>query len=99
MDCISHLCFSLEHGMAGALERKKAGFVGAALKALQSSIAALPAVKNSEATTALLFMANPQEPASASLEKVSSPAGQSCSLKRSMLRSVALCSPEKQDLV
>ena len=41
----------------GALERKKAGYVVAALKALQSAALALPGVRNAEAMAKLLSLA------------------------------------------
>ena len=47
--------------LPGALERKKAGFVGAALKALEPTVAALPSVRSSEAMKAMLALAQPKE--------------------------------------
>jgi len=67
-----HLVLGLSSaGSTGALERKKAGFVGAALKALQSTAAALPGVKTSNAIAAVLLLAKPKDSASASSQKVS----------------------------
>ena len=61
----------------GALERKNTGFVGAALKALQSTAAALPRVKTSDAIAAVLSLAKPKDSASASSQKVHLAASQS----------------------
>ncbi|CAK0785632.1 hypothetical protein CVIRNUC_008843 [Coccomyxa viridis] len=54
--------------LLGALDRKRAGYVVAALKALQSAALALPGVRNAEATTRLLSLAKLDniDPASAS---------------------------------
>ncbi len=57
--------------LTGALERRKAGFVGAALKALQSAIVALPGIKTSDTLEALLSLAKPKEPLSAVSQKAS----------------------------
>ena len=57
--------------VAGALERRKAAFVGAALTALQRSVDALPGVKTSDAITALLALAEPKAPPSASSKEAS----------------------------
>ena len=57
--------------LTGALDRRKAGFVGAALTALQGAIAALPGVKTSDALAALLLLATPKDTLSAASQKAS----------------------------
>lgn len=59
------------YDVPGALERKKAGFVSAALKALEPTVAALPGVRSSEAITALLALAQPKENGEAAPKEVS----------------------------
>ena len=51
--------------MTGALERRRASFVGAALTALQRSVAALPGIKSSDALAAVLSLATPKDTSSA----------------------------------
>ena len=57
--------------LPGALERKKAGFVSAALKALEATVAALPGVRSSEAIAALLALAQPKKNGEAASKEVS----------------------------
>ena len=61
--------------MTGALERRKAGFVGAALTALQCVVAALPGIKTSDALAALLSLAEPKDRSSVSPSKASQARG------------------------
>ena len=56
--------------LPGALERKKAGFVSAALKALEPTVAALPSVRSSEAMKAMLALAQPKENGEAASKEV-----------------------------
>ena len=64
-------CTELGWFLTGALERRKAAFVEAALKALQGVVAALPGIKAADTVAALLKLAAPKDSASASSSEVS----------------------------